>query len=185
MYLQPNFEPHQVRHFWTNFHLFCIFGKVFESTLRVYQWDVGIAIFGCAIWEMVLKIVRKMVKSLFEARFWIWTSSPFVNRFWFTVHIWKGIWKYFKSIPMRCWYYNIWLRNLGNSVEKCAKMVKSLFGARFWIWTSSPFLNRFWFSLHIWKGIWKYFKSIPMRGWYCNIWLRNWGKSVEKCAKNG
>ena len=46
---KPDFESEQVRHFLTDFGLVCIFGKVFESTLRVYQWDVGIAIFGCGI----------------------------------------------------------------------------------------------------------------------------------------
>jgi len=143
--------------------------KVFESTLRVYQWEVGIAIFGCGIWEMVLKNVRKMVKSLFEARFWIWTSSPFLNRFWFSLHIWKGIWKYLKSIPMRGWYCNICLRNLGNSVEKCAKNGHFGTEARFQTSLSSPFLNRFPFSLQIWKDLWKYFKNISMTCLYCSI----------------
>ena len=85
--LKPDFESEQVHHFWTDFGLVCIFGKVFESTLRVYRWEVGIAIFGCGIGDMVLKDVRKMVKSLFKARFWIWRSSPFLNRFWFSLHI--------------------------------------------------------------------------------------------------
>ena len=151
--LSHDFKPQWVRHFWTDIGLVYIFGKDIESTLRAYQWDAGIALFGCGICKVVLKNVRKMVKSLFEARFWIWTSSPFLNRFWFSLHIWKGIWKYFKSIPMRVWYCNIWLRNFGNSVEKCAKNSEIIvFEARFWIWTRSPFLNRFWFRLHIWKG---------------------------------
>jgi len=119
--LKPDFESEEVHHFWTDFGLICIFGKVFESTLRVYQCKFGIAIFGCGILEIVLRNVRKIVKSLFEARFWIWTSSPFLNRFWFNLHIWKGIWKYFKSIPMRGWYCNIWLRNWGYGVKRCAK----------------------------------------------------------------
>ena len=116
---------------------------------------------------------RGQVEYVLAARFWIWTSSPFLNRFWFSLHIWKGLWKHFKSIPMRCWYCNIWLRNLGNGVKKCAKSDYIGTEARFQTSMSSPFLNRYWFSLHIRKGHWKHFKSIPMRCWYCNIWLRN------------
>jgi len=97
----------------------------------------------------------------------------------------------YSSLSMTCWHCNIWLRILWKRDEKCTKNGE--------ICTCSQILNlskfaisepisiyiSIYISRHIWIGILKYFKSIPMRGWYCNIWLRNWGNGVERFSKNG
>ena len=44
--LKHDFKPQWVRHFWTDFLLVFLFGKVFQSILRIFQWHVYIAQFS-------------------------------------------------------------------------------------------------------------------------------------------
>ena len=67
--MKLDFKPQQVHHILTDFNLVYIHEKVFTNDFRICKLVVDGAIFGYRNYKIVIKKLRKNVKSVLEARF--------------------------------------------------------------------------------------------------------------------
>jgi len=160
--LKPDFESEQVRHLLIDFGLFCIFGKVFESTLRAYQWEVGIAIFGFGIWERVLKNVRKMVKLVLRHDF----KPHWVRHFWTDFLLVCRFGKVFES-TLRIFQWHVYIALFSTVMCPCQTISYPSFGL--FLYISAAILFFAIFSLSPFQNLW------PM------VWLIDY--NILNCKK--
>ena len=87
--LSHDFKPRLVRHFWTDFLLVCRFGKIFESTLRIFQCHVYIAQFSTVMCPCQAISYPSFGLFLYISAailfFTIFSLSPFPN-------LWPMVW---------------------------------------------------------------------------------------------